>query len=119
MTRITDFGRKRTYLEAGFNFDCAKDASSLDHVDAVETGLSDGARPKKRKKGDSKCQSQKILADTAGIGAEGVAEAEKERVNDVPDDTIPSTKSLHKKKGKAQLSKGQSARRYCGHHLLM
>jgi hypothetical protein len=134
MTRITNFGRKRTYLEAGFDRDCVKDTSILDSqqssVDAVETGLSDGApssRPKKkRKNGNAKAKvlSEKGLADSTdvnGIRAEGDAEAESEEVNDtedVPEGTIPSRKPRSKKEGKAQLSKGQSTLRYCGYPLV-
>jgi len=130
MTRITNFGRKRTYLEAGFDRDCVKDTSILDSqqspVDAIETGLSHGppsSRPKKRRKNGrakAKVLSEKSLADSTdanGIRAEGDVEAENEKVNDtedVPEDTIPSTKLQSKKERKAQLSKGQSTLRYCG-----
>jgi zinc finger CCHC domain-containing protein 9 len=88
MTRITNFGRKRTYVEAGFNTDpvaesSVNEPSAVENVEVTpkEDSMTVDAPPKKKRKRSKKPKPQ---ADEDG-GANGVIERRDDQTKDEED----------------------------------
>lgn len=73
MTRVTNFGRKRKYLEAGFATDLTTTPSehSASEVKAVDAGQGDSVHPKKRKRTKKPKTDGGDEQTPGGIEAEG------------------------------------------------
>lgn len=73
MTRVTNFGRKRKYLEAGFATDSTTTPSEhpASEVNTLEGGQGDSAHPKKRKRTKKSKRDGGDEQTSGGVEAEG------------------------------------------------
>ena len=117
MTRVTNFGLKRTYLEAGFSNDgtASKETALIVPGEQSSTGIydptasSEAAPPKKKRKRTPKSKRDGNLTKNA---AEGKSEAGKNGSEDVTVEsgtTVPATgKSGKRNKKNKERRKGKS-----------
>ena len=114
MTRVTDFGLKRTYLEAGFSNDetPSKKTALVDQSSTNPTASTEVAPPKKKRKRTPKSKRDGNLTKN---DAESKGEAGKNGSEDVTvksDTTAPTTgKSAKKNKRNKERRKSKSFRK--------
>ena len=108
MTRVTNFGIKRTYLEAGFSND---ETPSTETVDKPSNGINDPSAssevspPKKKRKRTPKSKRD------GNLTKEPEGEAEKNGSDDVTvkssDTTVPATGKSAKKRKPAKIKRNK------------